>query len=453
MLSAGLDELRNRPVVPPRFLEGLQDTLEVIAVLRSASAPIALNDSFDACLGQLRCQCAGPTPRSAKVAHEALCRIRALAATLTTAVPPNHAALRQWTEAFLEQAAAVHRELLRCAFWLRMPRRNRPAGAPSAKVSAEGAVHRETALGELYDWIDAMDARCTVGELPGAAEQLVDRLDRLPGFAVEGGEGSVDPCRSFSARLGPVRRAAEQAAATAREQQEQIGHLTGLCRQFCEMDFAFLFHSQRKLLSIGFQAGENRRDEGCYDLLASEARLTSFLAVSHGKLPLDHWSALGRTMTLADGKPVLLSWSGSVFEYLMPALLMPNYAGTLLESSCRAAVRRHIRYARRHGLPWGMSESCFNLTDEHRAYQYRSHGVPGLGLKRRAGRTLGRGALCLGAGHDGCAARRRTTWRGWNGRAASVLTASTTRSILRRLAPTRGRNRRLAGSSWRTIAE
>ncbi len=154
------------------------------------------------------------------------------------------------------------------------------------------------------------------------------------------------------------------------------------------MDFRFLFHPQRKLFSIGFQVGENRRDDGCYDLLASEARLTSFLAVSHGQVPPEHWFALGRMITLADGEPVLLSWSGSVFEYLMPALLMPSFPGTLLDASCGAAVRRHIRYARRHGVPWGISESCYNRTDENRTYQYRAHGVPGLGLKRGLGEHL-----------------------------------------------------------------
>jgi hypothetical protein len=93
-------------------------------------------------------------------------------------------------------------------------------------------------------------------------------------------------------------------------------------------------------------------------------------------------------MTLTDGKPVLLSWSGSVFEYLMPALLMPSFPGTLLDASCGAAVRRHIRYARSHGVPWGISESCYNRTDENQIYQYRAHGAPGLGLKRGLGESL-----------------------------------------------------------------
>ena len=123
-------------------------------------------------------------------------------------------------------------------------------------------------------------------------------------------------------------------------------------------------------------------------LLASELRLTSYLAVSHGMLPRDHWFALGRMVTLVRGKPALLSWSGSMFEYLMPLLIMPAYRGTLLETSCRAAIRRQIDYARRQGMPWGISESCHSRTDSKGVYQYRAFGVPGLGLEPGVGDHL-----------------------------------------------------------------
>jgi hypothetical protein len=168
------------------------------------------------------------------------------------------------------------------------------------------------------------------------------------------------------------------------------------------MDFHCLFHPRKKLLSIGFLVSPARgrgagRDNCYYDLLASEARLTSFLAVSHGQLPPEHWFALGRPMTLAAGAPALLSWSGSMFEYLMPALLMPSLPRTLLGASCAAAVRRQMRYAKARAarlpgrsshLPWGISESCYNRTDEGGTYQYSAHGVPGLGLAPDVGEKL-----------------------------------------------------------------
>ncbi len=378
VLAAGLDELRDRLLVPPRFLEGLQDILEVMAGIRAGCWTSAVfDDPLDECLGQLRLQSAGASPTSARRAHELLCRIRALAATLPTTTSGSAPALRPWTEAFLRQSAAVHQEILRWAFWLRMPQ--------CAVLRGSGL---KNAVKELHGCLDRLDAGCTLGELPRAAEQVADRIGRLSEVVSQRGSGSDDACRQLLLTLSSVRRAAERAARAAREQLDEIAVLSTHCRQFCGMDFRFLFDSQRKLLSIGFQVSEDRRDESCYDLLASESRLTSFLAVSHGQLPPEHWFALGRTMTLADGKPVLLSWSGSVFEYLMPALLMPSYAGTLLEASCGAAVRRHIRYARRHGVPWGISESCYNRTDENQNYQYRAHGAPGLGLKRGLGEHL-----------------------------------------------------------------
>ena len=121
---------------------------------------------------------------------------------------------------------------------------------------------------------------------------------------------------------------------------------------------------------------------GYYDLLASEARLCTFVGIAQGQLPQDSWFALGRLLTTAGGEPILLSWSGSMFEYLMPLLVMPTYENTLLDETCRAAVERQIEYAKKRGVPWGMSESGYNMIDVHLNYQYRAFGVPGLGLKR-----------------------------------------------------------------------
>ena len=288
----------------------------------------------------------------------------------------------------------------------------------------------------------------------GAAEQVADRISRLSEAVSERGDGSGDACRQVLLTLLFRSPGGRTSGGGGRASSwTQIAVLSGLCRQFCRMDFRFLFHPQRKLLSIGFQVGENRRDDSCYDLLASEARLTSFLAVSHGQLPPEHWFALGRTMTLADGQPVLLSWSGSMFEYLMPALLMPSFPGTLLDASCGAAVRRHIRYARRHGVPWGISESCYNRTDEKQTYQYRAHGVPGLGLKRGLGEHLVvapyASALAMMV-----APREAVAQPGVAGasRAISVPMVSTTRSILRRHTPARRPSPCPAGPSWRITA-
>ena len=151
---------------------------------------------------------------------------------------------------------------------------------------------------------------------------------------------------------------------------------------FAEMDFRFLFDPTRKLFSIGYRVEDGSLDPSFYDLLASEARLTSFVAIAKGDIGADHWFRLGRALTPVGRGSALISWSGSMFEYLMPALVMRAPAHSLLDHTYRIVVARQIRYATDLGLPWGISESGFNARDLAQNYQYSGFGVPGLGLKR-----------------------------------------------------------------------
>lgn len=154
------------------------------------------------------------------------------------------------------------------------------------------------------------------------------------------------------------------------------------------MDFRFLYDKQRRLFHIGYNLSADRIDRNHYDLLASEARLTSFFAIAKGDVPVEHWFCLGRPITRLGGGPALVSWSGSMFEYLMPPLLMGSHPGTLLGQSERAAVEHQRRYAKRLDMPWGMSESGFSARDPAHLYRYRAFGVPGLGLRRGLSRDL-----------------------------------------------------------------
>ncbi|MBS1108832.1 MAG: glycosyltransferase 36, partial [Anaeromyxobacteraceae bacterium] len=219
--------------------------------------------------------------------------------------------------------------------------------------------------GHLYNWYDTESlaplapryvSTVDSGNLAGSLIALSEGLRELPASAV------VD---------GLVARASSFAYA---------------------MNFGFLYDRRRKLLSIGYRAadaeGPGELDGSQYDLLASEARLASFLGIAKGDLPELHWFRLGRTVTGVHGVPTLLSWSGTMFEYLMPLLVMRNYPGTLLEESCRSAVRRQQEYGRERGVPWGISESAYDLIDHHDNYQYKAFGVPGLGLKRGLGDDL-----------------------------------------------------------------
>jgi cyclic beta-1,2-glucan synthetase len=155
-----------------------------------------------------------------------------------------------------------------------------------------------------------------------------------------------------------------------------------------EMDFKMLYNEQRHLFAIGYNLAQGRLDNAHYDLLASEACLTSFLAIARGDVPRKHWFQLGRPLTQVRGSVALLSWGGTMFEYLMPRLLLHALPGTLLDESQHSAVTRQIEYGRQCRVPWGISESAYGAVDSALNYQYQAFGVPGLGLKRGLAKDL-----------------------------------------------------------------
>ncbi|HEV2764495.1 MAG TPA: glucoamylase family protein, partial [Pyrinomonadaceae bacterium] len=178
-------------------------------------------------------------------------------------------------------------------------------------------------------------------------------------------------------------RAASRAAEGARALARRAAVLARACEKlFEETEFKFLLDEQRKVFHIGYNISSGRPDDSYYDLLASESRLASFVAVAKGDTPQEHWFRLGRSLTPVNGSRALISWSGSMFEYLMPLLVMRGYEGTLLDQTHRAAVWRQIEYGDERGVPWGVSESAYNARDTQLNYQYGPFGVPGLGLKR-----------------------------------------------------------------------
>jgi cyclic beta-1,2-glucan synthetase len=154
------------------------------------------------------------------------------------------------------------------------------------------------------------------------------------------------------------------------------------------MDFAFLLDPRRKMLSIGYSVADSSLDPSCYDLLASEARLASLFAIAKGDVATRHWFRLGRAATPLGSGSALISWSGSMFEYLMPSLVMRAPVGSLLEQTNRLVVDRQESYGRSLGIPWGISESAYNARDIEFTYQYSNFGVPGLGLKRGLSENL-----------------------------------------------------------------
>ncbi|WP_028400714.1 GH36-type glycosyl hydrolase domain-containing protein [Ectobacillus panaciterrae] len=155
-----------------------------------------------------------------------------------------------------------------------------------------------------------------------------------------------------------------------------------------QTNFKSLYNSDERLFCLGYHVDTNQKDTILYDLLASEARQASFVAIALGQIPASHWFTLGRTMTIFDKCKTLLSWSGTMFEYLMPSLIMRTYRNTIWESTYRGAVHRQRMYADKHQLPFGISESGYYAFDYQLNYQYRAFGVPGLGLERGLERNL-----------------------------------------------------------------
>ena len=217
----------------------------------------------------------------------------------------------------------------------------------------------------------------TLADLPDHCQALIEELVRQRAGLIS------KPAADDVAKNERLVAALEQAAATAQALMRRIESIDKLAGQFFdEMQFGFLLDPARQLLSIGYQSADGALDPSCYDLLASEARLASFIAIAKGDIAPKHWFKLGRAVTPIDRGSALISWSGSMFEYLMPELVMREPEGSLLHQTARLIVSRQIEYGAQLGVPWGISESAYNFRDLELTYQYSNFGVPGLGLKR-----------------------------------------------------------------------
>ncbi len=195
-------------------------------------------------------------------------------------------------------------------------------------------------------------------------------------------QASLDSIESHS-------RDFDQSAEAAASTRERLSVLEDAARGMAlAMEFGFLIDPERNLLSVGFSVPDGGLDPNCYDLLASECRLASFFAIAKGDAPARHWFRLGRAVTPVAHGAALISWSGSMFEYLMPSLVMNEPRGSLLEQTSRLIVRCQIDYAAALRRPWGISEAAYNARDLELTYQYTNFGVPGLGLKRGLGESF-----------------------------------------------------------------
>jgi len=286
----------------------------------------------------------------------------------------DHPPLARTALAGIEDAALLVRESAR-ALEGRRPRAATRVRLEEA-LDAVAAVTREP--GTPAEWAGQL------GELAARARDVTALAQSLA--EEDGASAPPEIVRWAEALSATIDSHMRDLGATMTLSEDMIGRLTVLARNaqamVTAMDFAFLFDPVRQLFAIGYRVEDASLDPSRYDLLASEARLTSFVAIAKGDVPVSHWFRLGRALTPVEQDSALVSWSGSMFEYLMPALVMRTPAGSLLEQSGRLVVRRQITYGAERGVPWGVSESGYNARDLEQTYQYSNFGVPGLGLRR-----------------------------------------------------------------------
>ena len=327
-LQAGLVELPDRPILPPTWRDGLDDVLGILLDEAADS-----EDTNNATIAPLR----------TAVSHQ-----RESLASGGASLWAIHQALASLSAAAgrMEPLAQAQRE---SSYWLGVLRGQ--------------ADELRSDLEWLAPWLAIASTAATGPTFQNAIPSLRDLASLAPN-----GSATDDDVLSLARQR-------------ASQRVTSLSDLADRCGEMSEMDMDFLYDPERKLLAIGYNVDTQQRDPGYYDLLASEARLSSYLGIARGQLPLEHWFHLGRQLAPGGHAAVLVSWSGSMFEYLMPMLLMPHFEATLLQHSCHQAVARQVRYGLRRDLPWGISESCYNQLDGGKAYQYRAFGVPGLGLK------------------------------------------------------------------------
>ena len=339
-LQPGLVALFDQPIVGPQLADGIATTFRVVQELALGEGEQLL--ATIAGVQETLAPLLPLYPSNLLEWHAYLNKVDAAAAELLPLVATALASdLHMWTGALARQCRAALAELVALAPWLALSSNN------------------------LFD----------------ASLTRIPTLRELATFPLAAGPQS-DLAPSERERQAQLAALVAQGSAVAAERMRDIARLAGQAHELAQTEYGFLYNPATKLLAIGYNVSERRLDASYYDLLASEVRLASFVAIAQGQLPQEHWFALGRQLCMVASEPVLLSWSGSMFEYLMPLLVMPNYPNTLLDQTYHSVIEAQIDYGRQRDVPWGISESGYNTVDASLNYQYRAFGVPGLGLKR-----------------------------------------------------------------------
>ncbi|MGH7555393.1 MAG: glucoamylase family protein, partial [Longimicrobiales bacterium] len=380
-LGQACQDIIDRPLLGAQALSGIADA---VLLLRQSARSIAderrtqtvsrrhLDDALDALTTALSPVPVTPGDWVVRLAELEACAhtVVDIARTLTAERGGRpDAELLAWAEAARAAIESHARDLETSLPWARLVFGNAGPRRPTAPEPLGS-----TALARLFLSFP------TLADTPDHCETAIHELTTLrASLAAGGGAAQSDALARIDAIIDGLARS----AAVSRALVRRLSTLVQLTKtMFDAMEFGFLFDPTRKVFSIGYRVADSSLDPSCYDLLASEARLTSFIAIAKGDVPSTHWFHLGRALTPVDRGSALVSWSGSMFEYLMPAIVMHSPSGSLLAQTCDLIVRRQRKYGTERGVPWGVSESGYNARDLELIYQYSNFGVPGLGLKR-----------------------------------------------------------------------
>ncbi|HJZ81914.1 MAG TPA: glucoamylase family protein, partial [Pyrinomonadaceae bacterium] len=376
-------ELPDAKLVDQRLLRGMSDTVGAIKLELSQLAPRQrtaaisvkeLNAEIDACAKQLAGDCPETLADWQVLINEVYERAQAID-DIVAAFSHEHggeqfADARWWTSSLLKETGNYRRDLNLLTPWASFM-----ADALGLAVKdPEAAARWRTIQGEL-------SRPPSLAGVPELCDRALVQLAALrPDIENASSASTRDAALS---ELNALTEALELAAEASRDISTRLAKCAAQSQQIVdETDFKFLLDPERKVFTIGYNVSEGHHDNSFYDLLASEARLASFIAIAKGDVPQEHWFRMGRQLTSVDGGRALISWTATMFEYLMPLIVMRNYPETLLSETYRAVVSRQIEYGYERGVPWGISESAYAARDLHLNYQYGPFGVPGLGLKR-----------------------------------------------------------------------
>ena len=355
-LHSGLLELTHQNWDAGRIAAGLRDTLGVLKDQSNHSETSLKLEAMGKLLGEIS--------QSPANAIQTLDRLIDETGKLSAAKNKSNQEFEIWRRIF-EQGCRDQREEITSHF-------------PWVNLHEPLKIHliHETAH-ELKNFWEQLIAPVNLRQLADEGGNWLVKLDGLR-------NGAHNPAQNpeLSKLLSDLHSVLAAAIQNAKTRVNELEDLAERCDKMARMDFTLLYDPARELFSIGYNVSQHRLDTSCYDLLASEARLASYVAIALGQVEQNHWFRLGRSLTATSGTPTLISWSGSMFEYLMPLLVMPSFENTLLDYSCKSAVARQIEYGKQIHTPWGISESGYNLRDADANYQYRAFGVPGLGFKR-----------------------------------------------------------------------